>query len=339
MRELLGDYDRLKGAGPVGRGVVTRVWGSAPRTTGATMLATADGRTAGSVSGGCVEGAVAQAIARSIESGQPELLTFSVSDDRAWEVGLACGGTIDVFVEPTLRDAVLVAARASDNRVVPTVIGGAAPLGDPDADLVSAVDEAARIALRDRTSSTTTVVTTRGEVTVFLEVFAARPTLLIVGAVHIAEHLARFAKPLGYRVVVTDGRAALLARERFPDADELLLGWPDETFPLVKPDESTAVCVLSHDPKFDEPALRLALRSPAGYIGAIGSGKTQRARRARLRDEGFAESDVARLHGPIGLDLGGRDPAEIALAILAQITALRYGRSPSDYMGLSAVGP
>ncbi len=339
MREILEQYDRLTGTGPVGRGVVTRVWGSAPRNTGATMLVSADGQTAGSVSGGCVEGAVADAVVTAIGTGQPKLLTFSVSDARAWEVGLACGGTIDVFIEPTLREAVLDAARRPDPSVVPTVIGGAAPLGEPTADLARAVEEPSRIALRNRMSSSITVATDRGEVTVFLEVFAAQPTLLIVGAVHIAEHLARFAKPLGYRVVVTDGRAALLTRERFPDADELLLGWPDEAFSQVELDESTAVCVLSHDPKFDEPALRLALRSRAGYIGAIGSRKTQLARRDRLRDEGFAEDDIARLHGPIGLDLGGRDPGEIALAILAQITAIRYGRSSSDYMGLSAVGP
>ena len=167
------------------------------------------------------------------------------------------------------------------------------------------------------------------EVEVFLEIYPRRPTLLVFGGVHIAMALVRMAKPLGFRTVVADGREGFLTRERFPDADELLLGWPAEVFERVGLDAATCICVLTHDPKFDEPALELALRSPACYVGAIGSRKTQAHRRERLRTAGFTEVEIARLHGPIGLPLGGRHPAEIALAILAEITAARY-RKPAS---------
>jgi xanthine dehydrogenase accessory factor len=166
-----------------------------------------------------------------------------------------------------------------------------------------------------------------GEVEVFFEVFPRRPTLLVFGGVHIATALVRLAKPLGYRTVVADGREGFLTRERFPDADELILGWPEEVFRRVGLNAATCICLLTHDPKFDEPALDLALRSPACYIGAIGSRKTQAHRRERLRAAGFGDAEIGRLHGPIGLDLGGRDPAEIALAILAEITAVRHGKA------------
>jgi xanthine dehydrogenase accessory factor len=156
-------------------------------------------------------------------------------------------------------------------------------------------------------------------------VFPRRPTLVIFGGVHIAAELVPLAKSLGYRTVVADGREAFLSRERFPAADELVLAWPEEAFAKVGLDAATYVCVLSHDPKFDEPALEIALRSPAAYVGAIGSRKTQATRRERLKAAGFTEDELARLRGPIGLDLGGRQPAETALAILAEMTALRYG--------------
>jgi xanthine dehydrogenase accessory factor len=290
------------------------------------MLATADGRMAGSVSGGCVEGAVAEAIGEAIRSRQPRLLTFEVSHERAWEVGLACGGTIHVFIEPEVRADLLEAARGPGGMVVPTVIAGAGSLGRPGPDLMDALREPGRAALAALSCRTVPIPGPRGEATVFLEVFPKPPTLFLIGAVHVAETLTRLAKPLGYRVVIADGREAFLNRERFPDADRLVAAWPAEAFATVGVDDATCICVLSHDPKFDEPALELALKSPAVYIGAIGSRKTQDLRRERLRASGFGEEALARLHGPIGLDLGGRDPAEIALAILAEITAVRHGR-------------
>lgn len=324
MRDLLADYDGLRASGPVGRGVVTRVWGSAPRLPGATLLATTDGRMAGSVSGGCVEGAVVEAIGEAIRTGAPRLLSFTVTHERAWEVGLACGGSVDVFVEPAVRDDVLAAARGRGGAVVPSVVGGAAPLGALDAELNRLIEADRAEALAGETSKVVEVATPAGDVSVFLEVFPPPRTLLVIGGGHLSEVLVRLARPLGYRTVVADPREPFLTRERFPEADELLPVWPAQAFATMAVDEATAVCVLSHDPKFDEPALELALRSHAGYIGAIGSRKTQAERRAKLLAAGFTEAEVARIHGPIGLDLGGRQPAEIALAIMAEIVQARY---------------
>ncbi len=341
MRDLLQDYDRLRSSGgPVGRAVVTSVWGSAPRPQGACMLATGDGRIAGSVSGGCVESAAAQEIAAAIIRGTPALVSYGVSHERAWEVGLACGGTIKVFVQPAVPAFILDAARGDGGLVVATVIGGGVLVGQTvllreegtiegegaHRWIGALVREAAQAALRRESSTAVDVTGPDGTVVpVFLEVFPRRPKLVIFGGVHIAMALVPLARSLGYHTSVADGRQSFLTRERFPDADELLRAWPEEAFAKAGLDSATFVCVLSHDPKFDEPALDLALRSPARYIGAIGSKKTQAARRERLKAQGFTDADLARLHGPIGLDLGGRTPAETALAIMAEMTMARYG--------------
>jgi xanthine dehydrogenase accessory factor len=337
MRDLIDAYERLSaGARPVGRGVVTSVWGSAPRAEGASMLATGDGVIAGSVSGGCVEAATATEIADAIARGSPKLVTFGVSHEKAWEVGLACGGTIKVFVEPKVRPEVLAAARGPGGEVVATVIEGPGTGGSlgisSDGAVTGGADlprdtirDAALSALRREASGTVAVETPGGTASVFLEVFPRQPRLVIFGGVHIAVALVPLARRLGYRTIVADGREAFLAPERFPEADELILAWPEEAVARIGLDASCYVCVLSHDPKFDEPALRLALRSPAAYIGAIGSKKTQSSRREWLAGEGFTAEEIARVHGPIGLDLGGRAPAETALAILAEMTRVRYG--------------
>jgi len=339
MRDLLAEYDRLTAAGrPLGRAVVTSVWGSAPRPEGSSMLADAEGTMAGSVSGGCVEGATATEIGAAIGRGTPKLVTFGVSDERAWEVGLACGGTIKVFVEPRVRPEVLAAARGPGGEVVATVVEGpgtgrSARIhedGRTEGDLggglsTEAVRDAALAALAREAAATVVLDAGAGPASVFLEVFPRAPRLVIFGGVHIAVALVPLARALGYRTIVADGRPAFLTRERFPDADELILAWPEEAFRQIGLDPSCYVCVLSHDPKFDEPALETALRSTARYIGAIGSRKTQASRRERLREAGFGDADIGRIHGPIGLDLGGRQPAETALAILAEMTAVRYG--------------
>ena len=343
MRGLLEEYDALARTGPVGRAVVIRVWGSAPRPEGASLLATPDGRIAGSVSGGCVESAAAEEIQAAMAQGAPRRVGWGVTHERAWEMGLSCGGQIEVFIEPSVPAEVLEAARRNSGSVVATVIGGEAPLGSGllvqedgsrrrlgtlPASLDEPVAKAALEALESLASRVVTLDAGQGPVEVFLEVFPRRPTLLIFGGVHIAMALTRMARPLGFRTVVADGREGFLTRERFPDADELILGWPNDVFARVGLDAATCVCLLTHDPKFDEPAIRLALRSPACYVGAIGSRKTQQLRREQLAAAGFAESDIRRLKGPIGLDLGGRSPEEIALAILAEITAVRYRRAP-----------
>lgn len=339
MRDLLEQYERLARLGPVGRAVVTQVWGSAPRREGATLLALADGAMAGSVSGGCVEAAVVEEIGRALHTGAPRLLKFDVADERAWEVGLSCGGALHVFVEPAVRPEVLDAARTGGDRVVPSVIDGPIALGAPPVEVRAALAPELDAALAARSCRTVLTPSPAGEVTVFLEVFERQPTLFLIGAVHVAEALTHLARPLGYRIVVADARDALLAPDRFPEAHRLIRAWPAEAFAEVGVDEATYVCVLTHDPKFDEPALELALRTKARYIGVIGSRKTQVARRERLRAKGFGEADLARLRGPAGLDLGGRHPAEIALAILAEVTAARHGRLDRAHMGVSAEGP
>jgi xanthine dehydrogenase accessory factor len=341
MRDLLQEYRSLADSGPVGRAVVIKVWGSAPRPEGASLLATADGRIAGSVSGGCVETAAAEAVREAMGEGSPRRIGWGVTHERAWEMGLSCGGQIEVFVEPAVRPEVLAAAGRDSGSVVATIIGGPAPLGaglviedtgseTPFGGLPAALTDpvagAARTALSGLDSRLESLPTPDGPVEVFLEVFPRRPTLLIFGGVHIATALVQLAKPLGYRTIVADGRDAFLTRERFPDADQLILGWPDAVFRQVGLDSATCICLLTHDPKFDEPAIRIALRSPACYVGAIGSRKTQAIRRDQLREAGFTSEEISRLRGPIGLDLGGRTPAEIALAILAEITAVRHGR-------------
>jgi xanthine dehydrogenase accessory factor len=339
MRDILTDYERFARAGkPFGRAVVTSVWGSAPRPEGSSMLAASDGTIAGSVSGGCVESATAVEIAEAIERGSPKLVTFGVTDERAWEVGLACGGTIKVFVEPVVGSSVLEAARGPGGEVVATIVAGpgvgasvrvletgqilgSLPVAASDDEL----HDAALDALRRQTSASRELETESGPVTVFLEVFPRQPRLVIFGGVQIAVALVPLAKALGYRTIVADGRESFIGRDRFPQADELILAWPEEAFERIGLDSACYVCVLSHDPKFDEPALQIALRSPAAYVGAIGSRKTQQARRDRLREAGLTDEQIKRLHGPIGLDLGGRQPAETALAILAEMTAARYG--------------
>ena len=301
------------------------------------MLATEDGRIAGSVSGGCVEAATALEIQAAIQRGTPKLVTFGVSDERAWEVGLACGGTIKVFVEPTVRPEILHAAQGGGGEVVATVVEGPA-LGESirvletgeihgklSLDLpTEPLRQSALAGLRREASVSETLETAYGDITLFLEVFPRRPRIVIFGAGQIAAEMVPLAKALGYHTIVADGRKAFLDPERFPAADELILAWPEETFERIGLDESCYVCLLSHDPKFDEPALQVALRSAARYVGAIGSKKTQAARRERLRDLGLEERQIERLHGPIGLNLGGRQPSEIALAIMAEITAVRY---------------
>ncbi len=325
MREVAREFDRLATHGAVGRAVITSVWGSAPRPPGATLLATADATLAGSVSGGCVETEAAAAIAGAVMRKEARLVSYGVSNARAWEVGLACGGTIELLIQPAVPAGVLDAARAPSGQVFATplegeAMGRTAPV-DPTGS--TALEMAAAEALGREAAGTVNLPEGR----VFLEVFPPQPRLVIFGAGHIAIELVPLAAALGFRTIVADGRAAFLTPERFPGADELIRGWPEEAFERVGLDTATYVCVLSHDPKFDEPALAIALPSRARYVGAIGSRKTQAERRRRLTDQGLPPEAIARLRGPIGLNLGGRRPVETALAILAEMVAVRYGGS------------
>ena len=332
MRDLVPDLARFDAAGPVARAVVLGTWGSAPRPAGAVLLAAADGRMAGSVSGGCVENAVIEEIAAARARGTPKRLRYEVSDETAWSVGLACGGMIEVLAEPSVSAEVRSAMSEVRGSVVVTALDGSARwriLEDglvEGAGLPTGIVSTALLALRaERSELVPSPADSRWPIadSVFFEVFARAPELLIVGAGHVAQELVPLAKRMGFRTVVFDSRAAFLTAERFPDVDEMALGWPaDEIAKRLGP--ASFVCVLSHDPKLDEPCVRLALRSPARYVGVIGSKKNQEKRRAALSKEGFSDAEIGRLKGPIGLPLGGKQPNEIALSVMAELVKARY---------------
>jgi xanthine dehydrogenase accessory factor len=355
MKELLETLAAWRRDGvDVGRAVVIRTFGSAPRPEGAVLLLASDNRIAGSVSGGCVEGAAAEEIERARATGRSRVVRYGISDEDAWDVGLACGGTIDVLVEPSVSREVADAAEASTRDAGAAVITplpvdapppefGAHESGDgapPEPPLVvradgrmtgslgTAADDAALVdaALEALNRGTSGTVEIAGR-SLFIEAFPVRPRLVVVGAVQAAMSLVAYARELGYATVVVDGRASFATKERFPDVDRLVAGWPDEVADEIALGPNDAVAVLTHDVKFDEPAIVEALRRGCRYVGAVGSRKTQGDRRARLLASGVGEEALARLRGPIGLDLRGRAPAEMALAIMSEIVATRYGGS------------
>jgi xanthine dehydrogenase accessory factor len=346
MRDVIADVDRWRAAGdPVALATVVETWGSAPRRAGAKMAVAPGERLAGSVSGGCVEGAVVQAAAEVLAGRPPRLLRFGVTDAKAWEVGLSCGGTIEVFLErldeevyEPLRSALL----ADRSAAVVTVVrgpGGALGrklfLGEDGAaagSLGGELDESARRAAREALAAgesrrvELTPTEAAEPVQAFVEVHRPPPVLVMVGGVHVSVALTAIARTLGYRTVVVDPRRAFGSADRFPHADRLVTSWPDEALAQVGLTPSTAVAVLTHDPKLDDPALTAALPSTAFYVGALGSRATQEKRRKRLLAAGLTEAQISRLHAPIGLDLGGRSPEEIALAVMAEVVAAKNGR-------------
>ena len=333
MRDVLADIGRWRAEGrPVALATVVETWGSAPRATGGKMAVSADGKISGSVSGGCVENAVVEAAQKTLASGVPQLLHFGISDDTAWSVGLACGGTIEVFVEPLGEetfDRVREALLGERPAAVATVIRGPdSLLGKKfalfaDGTTAGAADDAALAAARTALGEGVGRRISLGETELFVDVLLPSPRMVIVGGVHVAIPLVSLAKTLGFRTIVVDPRESFANATRFPHADEIVSDWPDAALGRLGINSSTAIAVLTHDPKLDDPALTAALRSPAFYVGALGSRRTHEKRRARLLAAGVTEDELSRLHAPIGLPLGGRSPEEIALAIVAQIVALR----------------
>jgi xanthine dehydrogenase accessory factor len=279
-----------------------------------------------------------------LDGGEPVLASYSIADDLAFQVGLSCGGSIDVLIEPFRSSETWRAARQAVERERPAVLGiGLAPasllgrklvvledgstVGSIDPVLDRQVGTEAQNLLLPGGTRIVTVPWQGGEASVFLEGFAPPPRLFIVGATHVAISLCRMAKDLGFRVSVIDPRGVFATAERFPDTDELLDEWPDRVLAERRLDAHCYVVILTHDPKFDLPALALALRSAAGYIGIIGSRGTQERRRARLRAEhGFTDAELDRIRAPIGLDIGASTPQEVALAILAEMVAVRHRR-------------
>jgi len=310
MREVLSELNEWIGdREDIAIATVIETWGSSPRPLGSKMLVTLSGKMAGSVSNGCIEGAVFEEALKVLKSGTPKIAAFGVADDVAFEVGLACGGHIEVFVQPlgTVHRQLVGMLNRDEAATLRT------NLTTGQAELLSGTPQGTELARRDED--------------LFVEPFRRPAHLVIIGAIHIAIPLHRLAKLMGYRVTVIDARAKFATKERFPEADELIVAWPDEAMSKIPIDSSTYIVVLTHDPKFDLPALRSVLKQEAGYVGAIGSRKTNQNRFDALRKEGFTEEQLGRVHGPIGLDLGGRGAEETALGILAEITAVRFGGS------------
>ena len=314
-----------------GKGValatVVGTWGSSPRPIGSQLAVADDGAFVGSVSGGCVEGAVVKEALETINQGNSRLLEFGVSDEQAWEVGLACGGEMKVFVEKAPDSALLNRLITERPLALATHLdSGALALIDAEQasgglDLDGDTLAAARRALDEDRS--TTLESAAGPV--FVNVFGTPLRMIIIGAVHIAQSLAPMARMAGFAVTVIDPRRAFATDERFQGIT-LRSDWPDEALEELVPDNRTAVVTLTHDPKLDDPALEIALKSDVFYIGSLGSRKTHAKRLGRLRDKGFDEETLGRIHAPIGFDLGGRKAPEIAVSVLAQVIAARYGK-------------
>ena len=331
---------------------VVSVRGSAPRQPGASMAVSADGEVVGSVSGGCVEGAVYELAEEVLRTDEPVLQTYGISDDDAFAVGLTCGGILDILVRPVdaaVRPefASVSASIASEDPVaLATVISGEATVAAqvaiwPDRVEGSLGAEGLDIAVIDDARGMLAQGQTgvrhygpngerrQDEVAVFVESFNPPPRMLVFGAIDFAAAVARIGKYLGYRVTVCDARPIFATEKRFPEADEVVCEWPHRFLANTQVDERTVIAVLTHDPKFDVPLLEVALRTPASYIGAMGSRRTHDDRLARLREIGFTDDELSRLRSPIGLDLGARTPEETAVSIAAEIVGLRWGGTGS----------
>jgi xanthine dehydrogenase accessory factor len=351
MRDLVTHLKQWYAADvPFALATVVDVRGSAPRPPGAAMAVNADGEVVGSVSGGCVEGAVYDAAQQVLGDDRARVETYGISDEQAFEVGLTCGGVLDVLVQPVHGDRPTylpdVLASIEDDRPVALarVVSGPAEVGAtlaiwPDRTAgtlgtegldVAVVDDARGLLAQGMTA--TRHYGPAGErrlddVTVFVQTFTPPPRMLVFGAIDFAAAVARLGVFLGYHVTVCDARPVFATRKRFPDAHEVVCEWPHRYLASIETDARTVICVLTHDPKFDVPLLEVALRRPAAYIGAMGSRRTHEDRLQRLREAGLGDEELARLSSPIGLDIGGRTPEEVAVSIGAEIIQRRWGGS------------
>jgi xanthine dehydrogenase accessory factor len=334
MRDVLPEVtDWTRRGDRVALAMVVGVRRSAPRPPGAKMAVNERGEIAGAVSGGCVEGAVVEIADMVMRGGTPRLEHFGIADDEAWDVGLPCGGEIDVWVQAYEPGRFEVVARSGGRATEVTMLEGPSPgakllveadgarsgsLGAPEID-----DEAASVASELLWSDQPE---RRGAL--FYDVTAPDPRLIIFGAVDVAASLCSLARAAGWRPFVVDPRARFATQARFPDAEEVVAGWPEEAFArLGGIDPATSIVVLTHDPKLDDAALKIALRSSARFVGAMGSRRAQAARRERLLAAGLGEEELARLAAPLGLDLGAISGEETALSILAEVVAARHGHA------------
>ena len=351
MRDVLDELlDWVRTGQRVGLATVVGTWSSAPRQPGAAMIVGPDATVVGSVSGGCVEGAVYDLATEVRASGQPVLQRYGVSDDDAFAVGLTCGGTIEMFVEAvdqaTFPELIEVGEdiRAGRAVAVATVLNGpragAHLVLRPEAMTLGSLgsnrlDDAVRDDALGLLSQGSTAVLHYGpdgerrgdDIAVFVASYAPKPRLIVFGAIDFAAAVAKVGAFLGYAVTVCDARPIFATAKRFPDADEVVIEWPHKYLARTDVDERTVVCVLTHDPKFDVPLLEVALRLPLAYVGAMGSRRTTDDRLKQLRELGLTEEELSRLHAPIGLDLGARTPEETAVSVAAEIVGARWGGS------------
>ena len=339
MNEIIPDIDNWlsQGQTEIALATVVQTWGSAPRKAGAKMAFTSEAHISGSVSGGCIEGAVVEAGTEVLATGIPQLLHFGVADETAWEIGLACGGTIDVFVERLDRAAYALLrdiALQDQAGFCVTVIRGPENLVGRKWIEVRNGRSLNQLppAITDQLTSlppTTQRLQLSDDLELFIEQFRPAPTLIMVGGVHIAVALTSMAKTLGFRTIVIDPRRAFGSDDRFPHADQLLTLWPKKAFAELEITPETAVALLTHDPKIDDPALEIVLSSPAFYIGALGSRKTHAKRVERLQKKGINAAQISRIHAPIGLNLNAQTPEEIALSVMAEV--VKTFRNPSAF--------
>ncbi len=357
LEELVGGWRRAE---PAGLATVTATWSSAPRQPGAAMLVRADGTAVGSVSGGCVEGAVYELCREVAGSGEPRTVRYGVTDDDAFEAGLPCGGTVEVFVEPAgFPELEVLATEAAAGRPVALLTCVAGPpdrlgrhlvltpdnrhgsLGSARTDDAAAEDGRGLLA-----AGSTGLLHYRPDgrrrgagLTVLVRSFVPAARMLVFGATDHAAAVARIGSFLGYRVTVCDARPVFATAERFPEADEVVVNWPHRYLAAEasagRLDGRTVVCVLTHDAKFDVPVLRIALELPLAYVGAMGSRRTHDERLERLRETRLAEPALARLSSPLGLDLGARTPEETAVSVAAEIIALRANATGRRLTGTS----
>jgi xanthine dehydrogenase accessory factor len=308
VKDVLDTLERWAGEGlRFATATVVKTERSAPREPGAVLAVSERGEVAGSVTGGCVEPAVYEEVQDVLAGGPPRLVSYGIADEDAFEVGLPCGGTVHILLNTVERNLVegLVRAVRTEQPIALAVTISGPEIGRQEIVSLNGHFEA----------------TIEGD-TFFLP-FAPRPEMYVFGAVDHAAAVARVGQFLGYRVTICDARSRFATRERFPHADEVVVEWPDEFLRRSPVDERTAICVLTHDHKFDVPLLKVALETPAGYIGAMGARRTTQARNERLRAEGVTDEQLARIHAPIGLKIGSRTPEEVAVAVAAEIVATR----------------
>ena len=343
MLDILGTMKRWQAEKrSVALATVVKTWGSAPRREGAKMGITDEMAMIGSVSGGCVEGAVVEEALAGLKDGNPRLLKFGVADDMAWEVGLTCGGSIEVFVEPLDAlwwDALADLAENDKFGVTVTVMDGAnigeKVLLNGAGDVLYKTDALpedmlARLKVAAADCSKSGIVTLEqradeGETRVMVDMQVERPHLILIGGVHVSIPLQAMAAQVGFRVSIVDPRSAFASNERFPNAANILHSYPDKALPQLGLDRSTYLAVLTHDPKIDDKALITALPANIPYVGVLSSGRTHRQRVARLKEAGLSDELIAQIRTPIGIDIGASTPEEIAVCILAEIIAARNG--------------